>query len=56
MATNEQKGFCVLQFAKMESVVIVRRLLRIKFGYDPPGDYKIRASKQTDHSELMKHD
>lgn len=42
MATKEQKAFCVLQFAKTESVVTVQRAFRIKFGCDPPGDNNIR--------------
>jgi hypothetical protein len=42
MVTKEQKVFCVLQFAKTESVVTVTRAFRIKFGCDPPGDNNIR--------------
>lgn len=42
MATCEQKAFCVLQFAKTESVVTVQRVFRIKFGCDPPSDNNIR--------------
>ncbi|RZF32102.1 hypothetical protein LSTR_LSTR003965 [Laodelphax striatellus] len=42
MATSEQKAFCVLQFAKTESVVTVQRAFRIKFGCDPPSDNNIR--------------
>lgn len=42
MATSEQKAFCVLQFAKSESVVTVQRAFRIKFRCDPPSDNNIR--------------
>ena len=38
MATKEQKAFCVLQFAKTESVIRVQRAFRIKFHCNPPSD------------------
>ena len=36
IATREQKAFCVLQFAKTESVIRVQRAFRIKFHCNPP--------------------
>jgi hypothetical protein len=36
MATPEQKAFCVLQFAKHESVVSVQRAFRRQFQSDLP--------------------
>ena len=42
MATREQKAFCVLQFAKIESVIRVQRAFRIKFHCNPPSDNNIR--------------
>ena len=38
MATREQKAFCVLQFAKTESVIRVQHALHIKFHCNPPSD------------------
>ena len=35
MATREQKAFCVLQFAKTESIIRVQRAFRIKFLCNP---------------------
>ena len=42
MATSEQKAFCVLQFARTESVVTVQRAFRSKFHCNPPSDNNIR--------------
>ena len=42
MATREQKAFCVLQFAKTESVIRVQRAFIIKFHCNPPSDNNIR--------------
>jgi hypothetical protein len=36
MATPQQKAFCILQFAKTNSVTTVQRLFRTRFGIDPP--------------------
>lgn len=41
-SAGEQKAFCVLQFARTESVVSVQRAFRTKFGCDPPSDNNIR--------------
>ena len=38
MATREQKAFCVLQFAKTESVIRVKRAFHIKFHCNPPNE------------------
>ena len=38
MATREQKTFCVLQFAKTESVIRVQCEFHIKFHCNPPSD------------------
>ena len=38
MATREQKAFCVLLFAKTESVIRVQRAFHIKFHCNPPSD------------------
>jgi len=42
MATLEQKAFCVLQFAKHESVVSVQWAFRQQFNSDPPSPNSIR--------------
>ena len=42
MATRKQKAFCVLQFAKTESVIRVQRAFRIKFHCNFPSDNSIR--------------
>jgi hypothetical protein len=42
MATPEQKAFCVLQFAKHESVVSVQRAFRRQFQSDPPSANSFR--------------
>ena len=42
MATREQKAFCVLQFAKTESVIRVQHAFRIKFHCNSPSDNSIR--------------
>jgi hypothetical protein len=34
MATPQQKAFCILQFAKTNSVTTVQRLFRTRFGID----------------------
>jgi hypothetical protein len=34
--TPQQKAFCILQFAKTNSVTTVQRLFRTRFGVDPP--------------------
>ena len=39
MATMEQKAFCVLQFAKTESLIRVQHAFRIKFHYNPPSEH-----------------
>ena len=41
MATREQKAFCVLQFAKIESVIRMQRAFHIKFHCNPPCDNNI---------------
>ena len=38
MATREQKAFCVLQFAKTDSVIRVQRTFPMKFHCNPPSD------------------
>ena len=38
IATTEQKAFCVLQFAKTESIIRVQRAFHIKFHCNPPSD------------------
>jgi hypothetical protein len=43
MTTPEQKPFCVLQFAKHESVVSVQRAFRRQFQSDPPSANSIRG-------------
>ncbi|XP_046662972.1 uncharacterized protein LOC124355862 [Homalodisca vitripennis] len=42
MVSAQQKAFCVLQFAKDESVVSVQRDFRRRFGIDPPSPKNIR--------------
>ena len=42
MATREQQTFCVLQFAKTESVITVQRAFRIKFHCNLPSENNIR--------------
>ncbi|GFW75180.1 DUF4817 domain-containing protein [Trichonephila clavipes] len=42
MSTSEQKAFCVLQFAKTESAIAVKRAFRVKFGCQPPNDNNFR--------------
>jgi hypothetical protein len=36
MAIPQQKAFCILQFAKTNSVTTVQWLFRTRFGIDPP--------------------
>jgi hypothetical protein len=36
MATLQQQAFCVLRFAKLESVVVVQREFRKQLQRDPP--------------------
>ena len=40
-ATSEQKAFCALQLAKIQSIVTVQHAFRIKFRYDSPSDNNI---------------
>lgn len=42
MATPDRKVFCVLQFAKSESVISVQCAFRVKFNCDPPCGKNIR--------------
>ncbi|KAG8243980.1 hypothetical protein J6590_032463 [Homalodisca vitripennis] len=42
VAIREHKAFCVLRFAKTESVVTEQRAFRIKFESDPPSDDSMR--------------
>ena len=39
--TGVEKAFCVLQFAKCESIVMVQRRFRTQYHYDPPTDKPI---------------
>ena len=43
MATVQQKAFCVLQFARCDSVVTVQREFRWRYGFEPPGAQSIRG-------------
>jgi len=43
MATLKQKAFCVLQFAKRESVVSVQRAFRRQFNSDSPSPNSTRS-------------
>jgi hypothetical protein len=36
MATRAEKAFCVLEYARTQSIVTVQRRFRTKFGEDPP--------------------
>jgi hypothetical protein len=38
MATRAEKAFCVLEFARRQSIVTVQRRFRTKFGKDPAGE------------------
>ena len=40
--TVNKKAFCVLEFAKTESIVTVQRTFRIMYHTEPPTDKKIR--------------
>ncbi|PNF35310.1 hypothetical protein B7P43_G04811 [Cryptotermes secundus] len=42
MASLQQKAFCVLEFAKTNSVVTVQRAFRRRFGINPPCPTNIR--------------
>ncbi|PNF18241.1 hypothetical protein B7P43_G16516 [Cryptotermes secundus] len=42
MASPQQKAFCVLEFAKTNSVVTVQRAFRRRFGINPPCSKNIR--------------
>lgn len=42
MATRQQKAFCVLEFAKSESIIRVQREFRRRYGANPPSDNNIR--------------
>jgi hypothetical protein len=39
--TSQQRGWCVLEFHKTNSVVTVQRVLKRKFNVDPPTDKSI---------------
>ena len=41
--TGVEKEFCVLQFAKCESIVMVQRQFRTQYHKDPPTDKPIRT-------------
>lgn len=41
--TGSQKAYCVLEFAKSESVVTVQRKFRTKYGFQPPTNKTIHA-------------
>jgi hypothetical protein len=36
MDTSQQKAFCVVQFTKTNSAILVQRMFRRRFGIDPP--------------------
>jgi hypothetical protein len=40
--SGEQKAFCVLQFAKTQSIVTVQRGFRTKYRTEPPTDKTVR--------------
>jgi hypothetical protein len=40
--SGEQKDFCVLQFAKTQSIVTVQRGFRTKYRTEPPTDKTVR--------------
>jgi hypothetical protein len=40
--SGEQKAFCVLQFAKTQSIVTVQRGFRTKYPTEPPKDNTVR--------------
>lgn len=42
VATVQQKSFCVLEFAKCNSVTTVHRCFRLKYRIDPPNGWNIR--------------
>lgn len=42
MLDSQQKAFCVIQFAKLKSVTLVRRTFRTKYNIDPPDPKSIR--------------
>ena len=41
--TGAEKAFCVLQFAKCKSIVMVERRFRTQYHKDPPTDKPIRT-------------
>ena len=41
-ANGSEKAFCVLTFHECQSVTIVQRQFRTKFGKEPPSDNSIR--------------
>ena len=41
--TGAEKAFCVLQFAKCETIVMVQRRFRTQYHIDPPADKPIRT-------------
>jgi hypothetical protein len=50
MATPQQKAFCILRFAKTNSVTTVQRLFRTRFGIDPPASCNNCGTEQPLHS------
>ena len=42
MATLQQKSFCVIEFAKFNSVIRVQRLFRLRYQIDAPNGWDIR--------------
>ena len=53
MATKEQKAFCVLQFAKTESVIRVQRAFRIKFHCNPRSNNILRWYHQLEDTGYL---
>ena len=43
VVTGAEKEFCVLQFAKCESIVMVQRRFHTQYHKDPPTDKPIRT-------------
>jgi hypothetical protein len=42
MATRAEKAFCVLEYARTQSIVTVQRRFRTKLGMDPPVQNSIK--------------
>jgi hypothetical protein len=42
MVTRAEKAFCVLEYARTQSIVTVQRRFRTKFGKDPPAKNSIK--------------